>query len=95
MFEQGFVRSKTEVALNTYVKRMTKTSNGQGVDRIEWLTSDKAVQVLEGLKKWHYRCMADAIVARGGRVPANDKLTGPAGYEKLAVYYEENYCGNV
>lgn len=95
MFEQGFLRSKTEVALNTYVKRMTKTSNGQGVDRIEWLTSEKAAQVLEALKKWHYRCMADAIVARGGRVPANDKLTGPAGYEKLAAHYEEFYCGNV
>lgn len=93
MFEQGFVRSKTEVALNTYVKRMTKTSNGQGVDRIEWLTSEKAAQVLEALKKWHYRCMTDAIVARGRRVPLNDKLTGPAGYEKLAAHFEEFYCG--
>jgi len=92
MFDQGFVRSKTEVALNTYVKRMTKTSNGQGIDRIEWLKSAQAVMVLEALKKWHWRCMADAIIARGGRVPLNDKLTDKAGYEKLAGYYSEFYA---
>lgn len=91
MYDQGFVRSRTEVALNTYVKRMTKTSNGQGIDRIEWLKSAQAVMVLEALKKWHWRCMADAIIARGGRVPLNDKLTDKAGYEKLAAHYEEFY----
>ncbi|OUS51447.1 hypothetical protein BM607_009320 [Shewanella sp. SACH] len=94
MYDQGFVRSRTEVALNTYVKRMTKAGNGQGIDRIEWLKPMQAVVVLEALKKWHYRGMADAIIVRGGRVPPNDKLTGPAGYEKLAAHYEEFYCGN-
>lgn len=91
MYDQGFVRSRTEVALNTYVKRMTKAGNGQGIDRIEWLKPMQAVVVLEALKKWHYRSMADAIVARGGRVPLNDKLTDKAGYEKLAAHYEEFY----
>ncbi|WP_233007174.1 gp16 family protein [Rheinheimera faecalis] len=92
MFDQGFVVSKTEVALNAYVKRQTKTSNGQGVDRIEWLTSAQAVQVLESLKKWHWRCMAEAIKASGGCVPANEKNTGLAGYEQLAGYYRELIC---
>jgi len=91
MFDQGFVRSKTEVALNTYVKRMTKTSNGQGVDRIEWLKSVQAAQVLEALKKWHYRCMVNAITISGGRIPSNDKLTAQAGYEKLALYYAKHF----
>lgn len=92
MFDQGFVRSNTDVAINTYVKRMTKTGNGQGVDRAEWLKPEQASMVLEALKKWHYRCMADAIVASGGRIPPNDKLTAPAGYDKLAGHYEEFYC---
>ncbi|MBV7315470.1 gp16 family protein [Shewanella sp. NIFS-20-20] len=91
MFDQDFVRSKTDVSINTYVKRMTKTSNGQGVERIEWLKPAQAAMVLEALKKWHYRCMADAIIAKGGKVPANDKLTGPAGYDKLAAYYNEHF----
>ncbi|MBO2589348.1 gp16 family protein [Shewanella algae] len=84
MFAQGFVRSNTEVALNTYVKRMTKTDNGQGVDRVNWLRSDQAAQVLEALKKWHYREMAQAIIASGGS-------PGRAGYEKLANFYAKRY----
>ncbi|WP_447077694.1 gp16 family protein [Shewanella algae] len=85
MFAQGFVRSNTEVALNSYAKRMTKTGNGQGVDRVEWLTSEQAAQVLEALKKWHYRLMADAIVASGGS-------PGSVGYDKLSAFYLKNYC---
>jgi phage gp16-like protein len=89
MHAQGFVRNANDFALDAYVKRMTKTNNGQGVERANWLKSEQAAEVLEALKKWHYRLMRDAILEKGGRIPANDQCTGPAGYDKLAVYYME------
>lgn len=94
MFKQGFVRNGNDAALDAYVKRMTSQINGAGVAKLAWLDSDQATYVLEALKKWHYRMMCDAIVAAGGRVPKNDNCTGPAGYDKLAWFYENDFKGN-
>ncbi|MCO7025100.1 regulatory protein GemA [Vibrio paracholerae] len=94
MFKQGFVRNGNDAALDAYVKRMTSQINGAGVAKLAWLDSDQATYVLEALKKWHYRMMCDAIVAAGGRVPKNDNCTGPASYDKLAWFYENDFKGN-
>ena len=91
MYKQGFLRNGSDQALDAYVKRMTSKINGLGVDQLSWLNSDQAYYVLEVLKRWHYRLMKDAILAAGGRIPSNDKCTGPAGYDKLAWFYENDY----
>lgn len=92
MFKQGFVRNGSDQALDAYVKRMTSQINGgSGVAKLEWAKSEQAVYVLESLKEWHSRVICDAIRAAGGRIPPNDKCTGPAGYDKLAAYYNMHY----
>ncbi|MBE4071074.1 regulatory protein GemA [Vibrio parahaemolyticus] len=92
MHKQGFVRDGSDSAIDAYVRRMTTHSNGRGIERAMWLKSYQAADVLESLKKWHSRLMCDAIIAKGGKIPKNDRLTGPAGYDKLADHYKENYC---
>lgn len=95
MFKQGFVRNGSDQALDAYVKRMTSQINGgSGVAKLEWAKTEQAVYVLEALKEWHYRVMCDAIRAAGGRIPPNDKCTGPAGYDKLASFYATNFQNN-
>lgn len=95
MHKQGFVRDGSDGALNAYVKRMTSKVNGVGVERLEWLNSEQAYQVLEAIKRWHYRVIKDAILAAGGRIPKNDQLTGDAGYAKLVAYYEAGLLGKI
>ncbi|HCZ9714524.1 TPA: regulatory protein GemA [Vibrio parahaemolyticus] len=95
MHKQGFVRNGSDAAIDAYVRRMTTRSNGRGIERAMWLKPYQAAEVLESLKKWHYRLMCDAIIAKGGKIPRNDDLTGPAGYDKLAEFYAENYVENV
>ncbi len=92
MHKQGFVRNGSDAAINAYVRRMTTRTNGRGIERAEWLKPEQASEVLEALKKWHYRLMKDAIINAGGRIPKNDSLTGYAGYDKLSAYYEEKFC---
>ncbi|MGR2836325.1 phage protein GemA/Gp16 family protein, partial [Vibrio vulnificus] len=93
MSKQGFLCFGSDTALEAYVRRMTSQINGKGVAKLAWLNSEQAAYVLEALKKWHYRLMRDAIIAAGGRVPMNDKCTGPAGYDKLAWFYEHDFKG--
>ncbi|EGQ9150164.1 regulatory protein GemA [Vibrio parahaemolyticus] len=93
MNNQGFLRNGSDLALDAYVRRMTSQINGKGVAKLAWIDSEQAAYVLEALKKWHYRLMRDAIVAAGGRVPMNDKCTGPAGYDKLAWFYKYEFKG--
>ncbi len=92
MHKQGFVRNGSDAAIDAYVRRMTTRMNGRGIDRAIWLQSQQAAEVLESLKQWHYRLMSEVIVSKEGRIPANNDCTGPAGYDKLATYYKENYC---
>lgn len=61
MAKDGVVRDGSETALGNYIKRMTASSNGGvGIERAEWLTAAQAVRVLEALKKWQARAMAEA-----------------------------------
>ncbi|WP_135381038.1 gp16 family protein [Vibrio tasmaniensis] len=91
MHKQGFIRNANDVAIDAYVKRMTTASNGRGIEKAVWLKSTQAAEVLEALKKWHYRLMKEDILSQDGRIPMNDQNTGPAGYELLADYYIEKY----
>lgn len=91
MHKQGFIRNANDVAIDAYVKRMTTASNGRGIEKAVWLKSAQAAEVLEALKKWHYRLMKEDILSQDGRIPMNNDCTGPAGYELLADYYIEKY----
>lgn len=92
MHQQGFVRNGSDAAIDAYVRRMTTRMNGRGVERANWLKSHQAAEVLESLKKWHYRLMCEAIISKGDRIPRNADNTGHVGYAKLAAYYKEKYC---
>ncbi|MDO6542794.1 gp16 family protein [Photobacterium sanguinicancri] len=46
MYHQGIVRDRSEVALDAYVRRMTKISH------VGWLNKKQASMVLEALKSW-------------------------------------------
>lgn len=94
MYKHGFVRNRSETALDAYVKRMTNNSNGKGVAKAAWLNSTQAYNVLEALKKWHYRLMAESIIKQGGRIPLNNDLTCPAGYDLLKEHFEDGYLQN-
>ena len=65
MHKQGFVRDGSEAALDAYVKRMTSKINGKGVDSVAWLKDDMAFKVLESLKRWHRRLMAEELIKQG------------------------------
>lgn len=89
MAKQGFLRDGSEPALAAYVQRMTaKRNGGLGVARVDWLKSEQAGQVLDELKAWHRRLMMTAITQRGDELPLNLKGTAPAGYDKVALVYD-------
>ncbi|MEZ8102126.1 gp16 family protein [Vibrio bivalvicida] len=92
MHKQGFIRNGSDRAIDDYVRRMTTRMNGRGIERAAWLKSHQAAEVLETLKSWHFRCMCDAILDKGGKIPTNDSCTGYVGYDKLAKHYKEKYC---
>lgn len=75
MHKQGFIRNANDVAIDAYVKRMTTASNGRGIEKAVWLKSAQAAEVLEALKKWHYRLPTEVITKSGGRIPSNNDCT--------------------
>lgn len=67
MHREGFIQHDTVEAINGYVKRITHNSNGgAGIARLDWLRGNDATTVLESLKRWHQRCMVEAM---GGSPP--------------------------
>jgi len=49
MADAGFIRDRSERAINVYVHRIT------GVSRLDWLNTSAASRVIETLKKWQAR----------------------------------------
>lgn len=49
MVAEGIIRDSSELALARWVKRET------GIDGLRWLNTEQASNVIEKLKKWHYR----------------------------------------
>jgi phage gp16-like protein len=49
MADEGFIRDRTERAINVYVHRIT------GVSRLDWLNTSAASRVIETLKQWQTR----------------------------------------
>ncbi len=67
MHRQGFIQQDNAEAINSYVKRITHSSNGgAGIARLDWLRGNDATTVLESLKRWHQRCMVEVM---GGSPP--------------------------
>ena len=91
MHKQGFVRDGSEAALDAYVKRMTSKINGIGVDSVAWLKDDMAFKVLESLKRWHRRLMAEELIKQGlTELQGHRKSwhTSQAPYYYVAAAYE-------
>ncbi|AWY02227.1 hypothetical protein A8139_21510 [Marinomonas primoryensis] len=82
MHKQGFLENGSDRALDAYCQRMTKTTNGQGVQYLVWLDNWQAQSVLESLKRWHFRLMKDHLEKCHAGVPPSQT------YEVLSKYYE-------
>ena len=80
MYKQGFIENGSDDALDAYARRMTKTSNIEGVASINWVDNKQASQILESIKRWHYRLMKKAL-------EANNHAVETENYEKLTVRY--------
>lgn len=66
MARQGAVNDGSEPGLNAWVARITRQINGGvGVANVGWLDEPLAGQVLEALKQWHGRVLADRLQAAG------------------------------
>lgn len=49
LYDLGAVKNPAESSLNSFIKRHTN------IDRLEWLSSSQASQIIEILKKWRAR----------------------------------------
>ena len=91
MGKQGFVRDNSEAALDSYARRITTNLNqGAGISATAWLTTYQAVKVLESLKNWHRRLMADWLIKQGITRLNGDKKdwdTKKAPYDYVASVY--------
>lgn len=86
MFQHGFVRDKSEAALDKYTQRTLKNQEDK-VDCIAWCDEYQASRVVEALKRWHRRVMIDEIKAKGWTVPMNERTNKPMGYDAIAEAY--------
>jgi phage gp16-like protein len=80
------IEDNSETALDAFVRRMTGTKKGQGVDSTQWLSDPQAVKVLESLKNWHRRELIERIKARGQRLPVQDNNKLPSYHVVLDLY---------
>ncbi|KLV09590.1 Mu gp16 gemA [Photobacterium aquae] len=88
MAQQGIVRDSSEAALDKYVSRMTGRAGQKGVEHVGWLDASQAYIILESLKNWHKRELADRMKAVGHCIPLNRNGTGLAGYQAVVDEYE-------
>ncbi|AKL43325.1 TPA: regulatory protein GemA [Serratia marcescens] len=80
MHREGFIQHDTAEAINGYVKRITHNSNGGvGIARLDWLRGSDATVVLESLKRWHRRCMVEAMALSDP----------PRGYDAVCRQYRQ------
>ncbi|EPK0124977.1 gp16 family protein [Klebsiella variicola] len=72
MFNEGFIRDGSDIALDRFVQRQTRIRNGgAGVSSLEWLRGDAEANFLESLKQWHIRAMRETMLAHRIRLPEN------------------------
>jgi phage gp16-like protein len=92
MHKQGFVRDGSEAALDAYVKRMTSKNNkNAGIEHVGWLNDEMAYTVLESLKRWHRRLMAEELIKQGLTELVGHRKswhTAQAPYAYVAAAYE-------
>ncbi len=87
MARQGFVKDRSENALDKYTQRILKHQKDK-VDCIAWCDEWQAGCVVEALKSWHRRVMIDDLKAKGWTVPMNERTGKPMCYEVIADAYE-------
>ncbi|MDC5753837.1 regulatory protein GemA [Vibrio europaeus] len=86
MAVHGFVRDRSENALDSYAQRILKKDPNK-VDCIAWCDENQAATVLEALKCWHHRVMIDEMKEKGWTVPVNERTGKPMGYDAIAQHY--------
>ncbi|MDR8523450.1 gp16 family protein [Shewanella fidelis] len=69
MSHHNIIQDGSETALDSYVRRMTKSQ--QQVDSVAWLNPQQANRVLESLKNWHRRELLERIQSRSPNKNAN------------------------
>ncbi|RAS18903.1 phage gp16-like protein [Microvirgula sp. AG722] len=75
----GVVRNPSELALRTFVARMTR------VDMLKWLSAEQASQVIEHLKEWRERVIWD----RRARLAKAMHLASPSSIEQMAAQEDQ------
>ncbi|HCA7356737.1 TPA: regulatory protein GemA [Citrobacter freundii] len=93
MHVHGFISDAGEVALDHFVARITRQTNGgEGVATLAWLHDDSLVTVLESLKQWHIREIRKCFSERGEHIPVNP-VTGRVvrSYDYVVSVYEQAY----
>lgn len=91
MHIHNFISDAGEVALDRFVARITRQTNGgEGVASLAWLRGDSLVIVLESLKQWHIREIRKSFSERGESVPA-DPVSGRVlrSYDYMVLAYEQ------
>ena len=91
MFNDGFIRDDSDIALDRFVQRQTRIRNGgAGVSSLEWLRPETEDNLLESLKQWHIREMKKAMLANHARLPENP-VTGEESrdYDTICSAYAE------
>lgn len=91
MFNQGFIRDNSDIALDRFVQRQTRLRNGgSGVASLSWLRGNTEDLFLETLKQWHIREMKKKLKNHGIRLPESHR-TGEEyrDYDTLCAFYTE------
>jgi phage gp16-like protein len=92
MGQHGIIKDPSETALNAYVKRMTaKQNDGKGIESVAWLNYATCNTVLEALKQWHRRTMADRLTKIGVTIINQKAVSKPvhqASYDWVVYTYK-------
>lgn len=92
MAKHGIVKDASETALNAYVKRMTaKQNTGKGIESVAWLSYSTCNTVLEALKQWHRRIMANRLTQIGVTIINQKAVSKPvhqASYDWVVYTYK-------
>ncbi|MGF1680198.1 gp16 family protein [Photobacterium minamisatsumaniensis] len=88
MAQHDIVRDHSESALDAYVSRITNRNKSEGVEHIGWCNAKQAYTVLESLKNWHKRELADRMKEAGWAVPLNRNGSGLTGYKAVVEGYQ-------
>lgn len=94
MADDGFIRDRSETALNRYIQRQTSQKNGGiGISECTWLKPDDAAFVINSLKLWHKREMVKVLEV-SPRAPGNLRQLSYPDVRDIFKKYREAAVGH-